>query len=39
MLPVQTDLLFDIPVDVMWETALRRLGADPSTLQSSSGVH
>jgi putative transcriptional regulator len=39
MLPVQTDLLFDIPVDVMWETALHRLGADPSTLQSSSGVH
>jgi len=39
MLPVQADLLFDIPVDVMWETAIRRLGAEPSTLQSSSGVH
>lgn len=39
MLPVQADLLFDIPVDVMWETAIRRLGAEPSALQSSSGVH
>ena len=39
MAPVQSDLLFDIPVDVMWETAIRRLGAEPSALQSSSGVH
>ena len=39
MAPVQADLLFDIPVDVMWETAIRRLGAEPSALQSSSGVH
>lgn len=37
--PVQADLLFDIPVDVMWETAIRRLGAEPSALQTSSGVH
>ncbi len=39
MLPVQADLLFEIPVEVMWETAIRRLGAEPSALQSSSGVH
>jgi putative transcriptional regulator len=39
MAPVQADLLFEIPVDAMWETALRRLGAEPSTLQTSSGVH
>ena len=39
MLPVQPDLLFEIPVDVMWETGIRRLGADPSTLQASFGVH
>jgi putative transcriptional regulator len=39
MLPIQADLLFEIQVDVMWETALRRLGAEPSALQSSSGVH
>jgi putative transcriptional regulator len=39
MAPVQTDLLFDIPVERMWETAIRRLGAEPSALQSSPGVH
>jgi putative transcriptional regulator len=39
MAPVQPDLLFEIPVDIMWETAIRRLGAEPSALQSSSGVH
>jgi putative transcriptional regulator len=37
--PVQPDLLFDIPVDAMWETAIRRLGTEPSALQTSSGVH
>lgn len=39
MAPVQPDLLFETPVDQMWETAIRRLGAEPSALQSSSGVH
>lgn len=39
MAPVQADLIFDIPVDQMWETAIRRLGAEPSMLQGSSGVH
>jgi putative transcriptional regulator len=39
MAPVQSDLVFDIPVDSMWETAIRRLGADPSALQVSPGVH
>lgn len=33
------DLVFDVDADVMWETAIRRLGADPSTLQTSHGVH
>jgi len=28
-----------VPPDQMWETAIRRLGTDPSALQSSSGVH
>jgi putative transcriptional regulator len=37
--PVEPDLLFDVPIDVMWETAIRRLGADPSALQVSSGIH
>jgi putative transcriptional regulator len=39
MAPVQADLVFDIPVDSMWETAIRRLGAEPSALQVSPGVH
>lgn len=37
--PVQSDLLFEVPLELMWETAIRRLGADPSALQASSGVH
>lgn len=36
---VQPDLIFDIEADAMWETAIRRLGADPTTLQMSRGVH
>ncbi len=39
MAPVQPDLIFSIPLASMWETAIRRLGAEPSTLQGSSGVH
>lgn len=33
------ELVFDVPADRMWETAIRRLGADPSLLQMSPGVH
>ena len=33
---VDRELIFSTPPDRMWETALRRLGADPSTLQMSS---
>ncbi len=39
MAPVQPDLIFSIPLASMWETAIRRLGAEPSALQGSSGVH
>ena len=39
MAPVQPDLIFEIPSDTMWETAIRRLGAEPSMLHGSSGVH
>jgi putative transcriptional regulator len=39
MAPVQADLVFETPLEDMWETAIRRLGADPLALQSSSGVH
>jgi putative transcriptional regulator len=34
---VDPSLIFNTPPDEMWETALRRLGADPSALQSASG--
>src|SRR4029453_16446752 len=33
---VDRELIFGTPPDRMWETALRRLGADPLTLQMSS---
>jgi putative transcriptional regulator len=36
---VQLDLIFDVEPAVMWETAIRRLGADPSALTTSPGVH
>jgi putative AlgH/UPF0301 family transcriptional regulator len=31
--------VFDVGAETMWETAIRRLGADPSALQMSRGVH
>jgi putative transcriptional regulator len=36
---VDQDLIFNTPADRMWEAAIRRLGADPATLQMSRGVH
>jgi putative transcriptional regulator len=39
MADVELDLVFDVGAEVMWETAIRRLGADPSLLQMSPGVH
>jgi putative transcriptional regulator len=36
---LELDLVFDVTADVMWETAIRRLGADPSALHVSHGVH
>jgi putative transcriptional regulator len=36
---VDAGLIFGVPADDMWETAIRRLGADPAALQTSSGVH
>ena len=39
MADVDLDLVFDVDPDAMWETAIRRLGADPSALQASHGVH
>ena len=37
--PVEADLIFGTSADTMWEAAIRRLGAEPSMLQGSSGVH
>lgn len=37
--PVQADLIFETSSDAMWEAAIRRLGAEPSMLHGSSGVH
>ncbi len=36
---VDTELIFGTPPDRMWETAIRRLGADPAALRMSRGVH
>jgi putative transcriptional regulator len=36
---VDPGLIFGVPADQMWERAIRRLGADPANLQTSSGVH
>jgi putative transcriptional regulator len=36
---VARDLVFETEASAMWEAAIRRLGADPGTLQISSGVH
>lgn len=36
---VDLDIVFDLPPNAMWETAIRRIGADPSSLTTSHGVH
>ena len=36
---VDLDLVFDVAPEAMWETAIRRLGADPASLTTSHGVH
>ena len=36
---VDCEFVFSTPPDRMWEAAIRRLGADPSTLSMSRGVH
>ena len=39
MSDIDRDVIFNTPPEKMWEMAIRRLGADPSTLQMSRGVH
>jgi putative transcriptional regulator len=36
---VDPSLIFGVPAEQMWETALRRLGANPAAFQTSPGVH
>jgi putative transcriptional regulator len=36
---IDLDIVFDIAAEAMWETAIRRMGADPSALTTSHGVH
>ena len=36
---IALEIVFDTAPSVMWEAAIRRLGADPANLQTSSGVH
>jgi len=36
---IDLDIVFDTAADAMWETAIRRIGADPSSLTTSHGVH
>jgi putative transcriptional regulator len=39
MSDVDRDFIFSTPAEQLWESAIRRLGADPATLQMSRGVH
>jgi putative transcriptional regulator len=36
---IDLELIFDTRSDLIWEMAIRRLGADPSALQMGHGVH
>jgi putative transcriptional regulator len=36
---VDPALIFDTPADEMWDQAIRRLGAEPGSLQVGQGVH
>jgi putative transcriptional regulator len=39
MSDIDRNLIFATPPEEMWEKAIRRLGADPASLQMSRGVH
>jgi putative transcriptional regulator len=39
IMPVELDLIFEVPPGASWEMAIRRLGADPHLLQMGHGVH
>jgi len=37
--PSNYDLIFEVPIEAMWEHAVRGLGIDPATLIPVSGIH
>jgi putative transcriptional regulator len=37
--PLSPDVVFDVPVEDMWEHVLRAMNIDPATLISTAGVH
>jgi putative transcriptional regulator len=37
--PLSADVIFDVPVERMWEHVLRDMKIDPATLISTAGVH
>jgi putative AlgH/UPF0301 family transcriptional regulator len=37
--PLSSDVVFDVPVDEMWDHVLREMKIDPATLISTAGVH
>ena len=37
--PVDPQLMFEVPSEAMWEVAIRRLGVDPHALAMGPGVH
>ncbi|HEV3061441.1 MAG TPA: YqgE/AlgH family protein [Vicinamibacterales bacterium] len=39
MSDIDPHVIFNTPPEKMWEAAIRRLGADPATLQMSRGIH
>lgn len=39
IMPVELDLLFEMPAAARWDAAIRRLGADPAFLHQGQGVH
>jgi putative transcriptional regulator len=39
IMPVELDLIFEVPASASWEAAIRRLGADPNLLHMGQGVH
>jgi len=37
--PLSADVVFDVPVEAMWDHVLRAMNIDPGTLISTAGVH